>query len=242
MTLFKKLMERQEDRWLPTDVFITVMDGFAGRFISDARKSSSINALMGYENWHHLTEQGHLTPAERREQFIQLYIDNLKMGLPKAFVLKFGMKNQYNRHIYHLIYLTCHIKGIKGMKQSMWRKTQSATEMVFSEWVENRDGDGNIVAKTKEEVVQRLSELIKNEFSGLKVRGSELEVYIWLETPYISNVKNGLKRLFKSYALNSERAFERIEYKFPGAPNPLRRTVNHDLEELLERIWSDLLH
>lgn len=240
MTSFKKLLERQENRWLPTEVFITVMDGFARRFISDSRKSSSINELMGYENWHHLTEQSHLTPAERRDQFIQLYIDNLVQDIPKAFVLKFGMKNKNNRHIYHLIYLTSHIKGIKGMKEAMWRKSQSATEMVFSEWTENRGESGNIVDKTKAQVAQHLSELIKIEFSGLKVRGSELEVYIWLETPYISNVKNELKKLFKIYEKNNERAFEKIQYQFPGQPNQLRRTMNRDLEELLALIFSNV--
>lgn len=118
---------------LPTEVFITVMDGFARRFISDARKSSSLNALMGKENWHHLTEQGHLSAEERRNEFIDLYISNLKDDIRNALTLKFDMKDGRNRHIYHLIYLTSHIKGIQAMKRAMWQKTQRPTEMVFSE-------------------------------------------------------------------------------------------------------------
>ncbi|XP_037044334.1 uncharacterized protein LOC119080198 [Bradysia coprophila] len=241
MKSFKKLMERQDGKWLPTEVFITVMDGFARRFISDSRQSSSINALMGYENWHYLTEQDNLTPEQRRTEFIKLYIDNLVQGIPKALVLKFSMRNNNNRHVYHLIFLTSHIKGIKSMKEAMWKKTQNATEMVFSEWMENRNASESIIDKTREQVARCLSELIKNEFSGLTVRGSKLELYIWLETPYISNVKNNLKKLFKTYAINSERAFEKIKYQFPGEPKLLRGTVNRDEDDILESILSESL-
>ncbi len=215
MRLFKRLMERQADQWLPTEVFITVMDGFANRFISDSRKSSSLNALMGDENWHRLTGQSHLTPAQRREDFIELYISNLKRDINKALALKFGMKDARNRHIYHLIYLTCHIKGIQTMKTSMWKKTQTSTEMVFSEWVENRSEGGNIVDKHKDQVALCIFELIINRFAGCRVRGSELDKFIWLETPYISNVKVPLKKLFNPYAKNQEKAFENIVYEFP---------------------------
>lgn len=212
MRLFKQLMQRQDGQWLPTEVFITVMDGFARRFISDSRKSSSLNALMGDENWHHLTEQGHLTPAERRNEFIELYISNLKRDIDRALTLKFGMRDGRNRHIYHLIYVTCHIKGIKTMKPAMWRKTQTSNEMVFSEWVENRNECGAI---DKDEVAKRLYELIRNEYRGVLVPGNEIDDFIWLHTPYISNVKDRLKKLLKSYAMNTERAFEKIVYRFP---------------------------
>lgn len=216
MKLFKQLLERQANEWLPTEIFITVMDSFARRFISDSRKSSAINALMGAENWHHLTEQSHLSPEQRRNDFIELYISNLKKDIPEAITLKFGMKDQRNRHIYHLIFLTSHIKGIEAMKKAMWKKTQTSTEMVFSEWVENRNNDGaNLVDKDKKQVAQCLYELITNEFRGSLVDGKRLELYIWLETPYISNVKVELKKLLRSYAKNDERAFENIRYKFP---------------------------
>lgn len=202
MRLFKQLLERQAGQWLPTEVFITVMDGFA-------------SALMGHENWHHLTEQAHLSPEQRRSEFIQLYIENLKQGIRNALALKFGMKNNQNRHIYHLIYVTCHIKGIKTMKTAMWNRTQTSTNMVFSEWVENRGEGENIVDKEPDQVAQCLYELIKSKFRGENVDGKTLDEYIWLCTPYISNVKNRLKNLLNEYATNRERAFEKIEYQFP---------------------------
>lgn len=215
MVLFKQLMQRQANQWLPTELFITVMDGFARRFISDARKATSLNALMGDENWHHLTEQGHLTPEQRRTEFIQLYISNFKRDIPKAITLKFGMRDKRNRHIYHLIYLTTHIKGIQTMKTAMWKRTQTSTEMVFSEWVENRGDGGNLVDKDKAKVAQCLFELFKNHFKGESVIGKTLDDHIWLCTPYISNVKVELKKLLNQFALNNEKAFENILYKFP---------------------------
>lgn len=216
MRLFKQLMQRQESQWLPTEVFITVMDGFARRFISDSRRSSSLNALMGDENWHHLTEQGHLTPAERRNEFIELYISNIKRDMDhSALTLKFSMRDGRNRHIYHLIYVTTHIKGIITMKSAMWRKTQTSNEMVFSEWVENRNEAGEIIDKRPDQVAQRLYELMKNKFQGRRVPGRYLDEYIWLDTPYISNVKVQLKKLLGPYATNAERAFENIVYQFP---------------------------
>lgn len=216
MTLFKQLIYRQAHQWLPTEVFITVMDGFAGRFISDARKASSLNALMGSSNWHHLTEQGHLTPEERRNSFIQLYISNLKQDIGQALTLKFGMRNNRNRHIYHLIYLTCHISGIKCMKTAMWKTTQSTTDMVFSEWVESRNDGGNIVDKNKKEIAKCIYDLFKTEYKGKLVDGKILEWYIWLKTPYICNVKIELKKLLSPFKVNNETAFEKIKYRFPA--------------------------
>lgn len=101
------------------------------------------------------------------------------------------------------------------MKSAMWRKTQTSTAMVFSEWVENRNEGENIVDKRPDQVAQCLYESIKNRFAGERVTGSELDEYIWLDTPYISNAKVPLKKLLNPYATNGERAFEKIVYEFP---------------------------
>lgn len=214
MELFKHLMQRQDSQWLPTEVFITVMDGVAVSDMNRSRNAASLNALMGDTNWRHLTKQG-LTTPQRRSGFIELYIKNLKRNISKALTLKFGMKNDKDHHIYHLIYLTCHIRGIQTMKRAMWKRTQNSTEMVFSEWFENCNEGGNIVDKLPDQVAQCLYVRIKNNFGGKTVFGNVIDEYIWLETPYISNVKRELKQLLKPYAINTEKAFERIEYRFP---------------------------
>lgn len=210
--LIRRNDEKKYEKYLPAEVFLTVFDGFGRRFISDARDSPTINNLMDQINWWYLCQQKQLPAPERREEFLQVYITNLKSKIYKSIILKFAMKDQISGVFHRLIYLTSDIKCIKAMKTSMWKQSDNAEEMKYSKWdgtaIMANDVDTDMIADL-------LFDQIKTTYQGETISGETIGQFVWLETLFLFSCKQSLKKLLQNFAINNERTFEKIMYSFP---------------------------
>ena len=221
MRVLRKLLSRRREsgKRIPTELFATIMDSFARRFISESNcsKKTCLTELMGdSESWDHLTKPNDFTSDERREEFIRIYIENLIQGMGDARVLKFSMRNQLNRHVYHMVSVTTHLSGFIRMKRAMFMETNTKDEvMTFSEWNENKYGDHEVVLnKTKEEMAILIANLVLDKYGNEgSVTGKTIDNFV-NGSPYCFNSKVQLKAILKPYQVTNTCKFTEQCYDF----------------------------
>ena len=91
----------------------------------------------------------------------------------------FEMKNMFNRPIYHLIFCTHSIKGLKEMKRAMW-KVDETGRFCFS----GRTDPSQTVLFKPEPDYGQLKNLIVGEFKGKEVPIEEIENFVVVETAF----------------------------------------------------------
>lgn len=211
------------------EIFVNVMDGFANRFFNVDTRARAINRLTGVENaeWRAIVhEAGPMNDkskkaiAARRNAFIGFYIDQLSTSTSREiYHLKFGMRNERNRHKYHLVFVAQHPKAIKEMKRAMTDQSIARDDFMFSEFDKKR----GVVRDT--DTLERIKELILEQFAGTDVIGEEVERFVWMKTIYIFNKKVQLKKEFSDYIKVHNSKFDKILFKFP------EREIVEDEEE-----------
>lgn len=201
------------------EIFVNVMDGFANRFFNVDNAARAINGLMGVENaeWRDVVHQAgpmndksKKAATARRNAFIGYYIKQLSKNKPaNLFHLKFAMRNQYNRHKYHLVFIAQHPKAIKEMKRGMASASMDRDDFMFSEFDKNR----GVVKQV--DTLPCIRDLVLEHFAGKEVAGKDVEDFVWMETIYVFNKKPQLKKEFSDYITTHNSKFNDIIFKFP---------------------------
>ncbi len=102
------------------EVLVTFMEGFVNRFaeIEDMR-SEELDRLFACEDWRLIRKIEN--PDERRDFLLAVYQEQLERFCESNFVRSFEMINDFNQTVYFLTFATKNWKGMKVMKEAMWK-------------------------------------------------------------------------------------------------------------------------
>lgn len=158
------------------EVLITFMSGFLNRFKSDSHKEGAFDLLFGTTEWREII----LDPDsdEKSEKKIVGFYQKRLESVAK-YVRTFEMINKFNQPIYHLIFCTNSIDGLKKMKYAMWKVDETG---MFS--FSDRTDPHQMTLFESEPNYQQLKRLIVNKFKGNTVSIEEIEYFVVVETPF----------------------------------------------------------
>lgn len=154
------------------EVLITFMSGFMNRFKGESPKNKHFDALLGTPDWRHV-----ITENSDAGDIVTFYQNTLKSVAKHVY--SFEMINKFNQTLFHLIFCTNSIKGLKEMKRAMWKVDETGT---FS-FSDNTDPYQTVLFEHEPDY-QHLKRLILNKFKGKMVSTEEIENFVIAETPY----------------------------------------------------------
>jgi three-Cys-motif partner protein len=158
------------------EVLITFMSGFLNRFKSDPDKEEAFDLLFGTTEWRKINFD--LDTDEKSEKMIVGFYQSRLESVAKH-VRTFGMINKFNQPLYHLIFSTNSIEGLKKMKYAMWKVDETGT-FSFSD----RTNPSQMTLFESEPNYQQLKRLIVNRFKGRIVPIEGIEYVVLDETPF----------------------------------------------------------
>ncbi|XP_053381398.1 biorientation of chromosomes in cell division protein 1-like 1 [Mercenaria mercenaria] len=174
------------------------------------------NIIRSYE------KPNEVLPLKRAKVIAKNYEQFLKKKTGTKFSLTFEMRRENNDILYHIIYITNHIEGVKSMKESMNRCSQVEDGMEMSEFYILRKGQkinlGNM------DNPEKVANTVYEHFKGREeVKLCRISNFVWIDTPYLFRTKP-LGKLEKGGKIsvrhvcpsNSQR--KRRRYTFPEKP------------------------
>ena len=169
------------------EIMATFMEGFIKRFHTEAE--GALDELYGAADWRKIP-CGNSTDIT----YVDLYKQKLKDAGAK-YVRTFQMSGPNGNLIYHLVYATTHIKGIKAAKTAMWAVSRTG-EYEFSDRTDPRQ---QVVVDYKDDGVwmPRAASLVLERFRGKKnVAVEDVEEYVLADTPYLfkKGILKGLEK------------------------------------------------
>jgi len=159
------------------EVLITFMYEEINRFLSQQDQPDNLDSLFGTPDWRNAITME--VPKERKGFIHSLYKRQLETEAGISYVRSFEMVNRGNRTDYFLFFGTKSLKGLKKMKEAMW-KVDAASGLQFSDAT---DPDQTLVF-TNEPDFGDVRALIVREFKGRTARIEEVEEYILVHSPY----------------------------------------------------------
>ena len=105
------------------------------RWIHSAKHKHVFNRCLGEENneW----KKTVLNSGNKTESFIKYYVKKLTDGQRRFYHHIFAMKDQRNRNIYQLVFVTQHLDRLISIKRAMIKNFQETVNFIYSELVEN---------------------------------------------------------------------------------------------------------
>jgi hypothetical protein len=162
------------------EVFINFMVGPINRWAKDISKAAALNSLFGTIEWKNLLEIKE--PLERINAYADLYEFQLKNAAKIAYVKRFLMINKINQPLYFLFFGTKSKSGLKLMKRAMWNIDLSEGYH-FSDTTD----PNQTVLFEPEPNYDLLKKALIAKFKGKKVHISEIEDFVLMETPFMSD-------------------------------------------------------
>lgn len=162
------------------EVLITFMSGFVNRFTDELREPA-LDELFATTEWREIRE---VEDSEARRRFlIDLYKRQLRNVGGATYVRNFEMIGKHNQPIYHLVYGTKHWKGLKAMKEAMWKVDRRGT-YTFSD-ITDVNQKFLIDYSDEKHWLQQVADVVFNEFRGQTKTVEEVHKFVVTETPYI---------------------------------------------------------
>lgn len=163
------------------EVLITFMSGFLNRFKSDPPKEKAFDLLFDTTEWREIISD--LDPDEKSEKKIVEFYQN-RLEVVAKYVRTFEMRNKFNQPIYHLIFCTNSIDGLKKMNDSMW-KADEKSGFTFSD----RTDPHQTVLFKHEPDFKQLKKLIVDKFKGKEVLIEKIEDFVAIKGFKISHLR-----------------------------------------------------
>lgn len=174
------------------EVIFNFMFDAVNRFVNDDRPgiANTFADLFGTTGEEH-REAGVLAGEERKEFLRDLYVSQLKQVAKFTHVRPFEMMDiDRNRTAYYLMYGTRHARGLRAMKEAMW-KVAPIDGIRFSGFA----GDQPMLFELEPDFVPLRRALCEN-FKSLTVPVDEVERFVLLDTDYLTtHYKRVLKEL-----------------------------------------------
>jgi len=162
------------------EVLITFMSSFILRF-NDKEREGALDELFGTTDWRKIRDI--TEPDEKRRFVVDLYIRQLRLLGGAKFFRTFEMIGDNNQLIYHLVFATKSLTGLRAMKEAMMRVDRRGT---FS-FSDRTDPNQTFLLDYSENKnwVPQASVIAFNKFHGKTVTVEEVEQFILVETPYV---------------------------------------------------------
>jgi three-Cys-motif partner protein len=189
LQVIKRFLERPT-----TEAFINFMYEPISRFLSVQSQHEHLDLLFGTDRWREVLE-GHLRYEEKESYLRDLYHEQLKTCA--RYVWPFQLKDpDRDRTIYYLFHCTNHPKGIKVMKEVMYRK---GTKGTYS--YQGREFSQMTLFST-EPNVNELEQALLRKFSRQKITFDDI-INSTLEWPFIEkHYREALKNLKQKNMIN----------------------------------------
>lgn len=171
--IIEKLME-----YPSCEFMMTFMYDYINRFIGEADRAPVFTKLFGTDEWTDIDKEE--TPEGRKRFIHDLYMKLLQRKASVKYLKSFEMMNIHNHTEYFLVYGTNHIKGLRIMKEAMW-KVDPTGEYKFSD---NTDPHQTVLFE-KEPNYHQLKSAILDRYKGNRVRIESLEEFIIEDTPFL---------------------------------------------------------
>ena len=173
------------------EVLITFMVGFVNRFCDELR-SDALKELYGTSDWEQV--RFITNPEERRKFLLELYVRQLRSVGGAVYVRSFDMYNKHNQLIYSLVFGTKHLKGLKVMKEAMWKADERGTYTFY----DTTDPRNYTLLRygPRDSWMEGAADIVYEHFRGKTVRVEEIEEFVWTETPYL--FRKGILRKLES--------------------------------------------
>lgn len=164
------------------EVLITFMTGFVNRFVNvDDTREAIFDELFATPEWRKVREYD--SPEKRRNFIIDLYRKQLRLVGNARFVRSFEMVGKHNQVIYDLVFATNGIKGLKVMKEAMWKVDPRGTYR-FSDTTDVNQ-KYLLDFTDKKHWISDAADMVFRAFRGKTAHISEIKEYVIVETPYL---------------------------------------------------------
>ena len=166
-SVVEKLLNHQK-----CEVLITFMSGFMNRFKNDPKNNKHFDTLFGTNDWRNV-----ITVDSDAIDIVSYY--NTRLNTVAEYVYSFEMINKFNQIIFHLVFCTNNIKGLKVMKDAMWSVDETGS---FS-FSDRADPNQTVLFKHEPDY-QHLKKLMIAQFKGKQVSIKDIENFVIAKTPY----------------------------------------------------------
>lgn len=158
------------------EVLVTFMEGFIRRFAD--YNQDILNELFGTDEWQEYLRE------KKEAPLVELYKRQLKEKAGAEYVLSFRIM-KFSQTWYYLVFATKHIKGLKVMKEAMW-KIDKRGNYTFGDI---RRGQKTIYDIDSDFHLRQAANQVYEKFAGKTVPVEEVEEFVLVETPYIFRKK-----------------------------------------------------
>ena len=158
------------------EIMATFMERFINRFHNESE--NALNDLYGSDEWKTIGVTGSADIT-----YVDLYKQKLKEAGAK-YVRTFQMSGSGGNLIYHLVYATKNLTGMRAAKDAMWKVSQTG-DYKFSD---RTDPHQQVVIDYKDDKVwvPRAAAMVLEKFGGSKgVNVGKIEEYVLADTPYL---------------------------------------------------------
>src|SRR5215510_3563691 len=159
------------------EVLFNFMYEEINRFIEHPDQTKNFEELFGTDKWRAVANFAE--PRARRAFLHDLYVSQLRNAADVRYVRSFEMRNKKDVTDYFLFFATNSAKGIKKMKEAMWKVDQSG---------EFRFSDATNPAQTllfePAPDFSALRRAIVERFAGVETTVAEVEGFVLAETPF----------------------------------------------------------
>jgi three-Cys-motif partner protein len=159
------------------EVLVTFMFEEINRFLGQEQQPNNFDDLFGCSDWREGIKIK--IPRERVKFLHDLYQRQLSQAAGAKFVRSFAMRNERDTTDYFLFFATDNERGLRKMKEAMWRVDESGT-YTFSDATDPNQS----VLFASEPDRQFLTNLIVDKFSGLQTTPNAIEHFVVHDTAF----------------------------------------------------------
>lgn len=205
MDLMRRVVERPV-----TELLVNVMFSSIIRWVGSTKLNKTLNKFLG-ENSSDWKKTVLRDGVNKGESFVRYFVEKLTQGQNDLLHHKFAMKDQRNTNIYQLVYFTRHMKGFIAMKTAMINQSQETDTFIYSEFNASKSINNKL---SKIEIEEDVIKRIKEKFDNETVSGKKIGLFVWMETPYIFNLRRELKKDLEKFIIKESTKFDEMIFDF----------------------------
>lgn len=186
-TPFSVVAEIMNLRRSGNEVFFTFMVDKIRRFLDDPEKEETITRTLGTEDWEYIKEYNDRETKEN--ELLKLYENQLYEVASVNYVFPFQMKHpERDVTVYYLLHATNHFKGLKIMKDVMFREgAEEHFSFLGPEHYGFEEGQTTLFESTsaEDQRIPDLADYLYEVFNGRRLRYWEVMKETYLDTDLI---------------------------------------------------------
>ena len=182
-----------------TEIFLTFMYRDINRFLALTNLQSVFDELFGTSEWKQIVKNS-ASERERENSLRELYVNQLKQEAKARFTWAYRVcEDQKTQTLYYLIHATNHFKGLKYMKEVMYKQSGKGLFCFL--------GADDITSKAQmrlfDEDIDSLKKFLLHSFSGRTITYDQILEESYMDTPLIdTHYRQALQELRKGKKIN----------------------------------------